>query len=152
MLDDVARDVVGRVEGALALAAADFLLALFNLRGLGYLDRLVQLGLEFLQIVDRLLEDMAEDLDVDELGIRDGLVLGDRRSRPEVVLGQVAEQPEHLVRDLQVVEDRVVGEEAAVVLADVQVVVADVDRAEHPAEVVPERAGVVRVAVGITPA
>ena len=81
LLNDVARDVSGRVKGPFALAAANFRPGLFDLRRRGNLDWLVQIGLEFLKVIDRLFENVAQYLDVDQPGIRDDFLIRDRRGR-----------------------------------------------------------------------
>ena len=67
--------------------------------------------------------------------------------RAVVVIAQLAEVGADLVGDLQAVQDRIVGKQPAVVGVDAQGRVAPVDGAEQPAEVVPDRARVVGVAV-----
>jgi len=78
LLDDVPRDVSGSVKGAFALAAAYLRLELLDLGYRGDFERIVQLGLELLQVIDGMFEDVAQDLDVDQPGIRDNLMIRDR--------------------------------------------------------------------------
>ena len=97
-----------------------------------------------LQVVDRLLEDVAEDVHVDQprLG-RLGSLLGGS----VVVGGQFLEAAADLVGHVQRVEAGVVGEEAAVVGRDVEARVAEVDRPEQAPEVLPDGPGIVGVGV-----
>ena len=75
-----------------------------------------------LQVVDRLLEDVAEDVDVHQL---DGVivVLG-HVGGPILVLGQLLEVEAGRVGEFQAVEVGVVGEQAAVVGRDAELGVA----------------------------
>ena len=80
--------MIGRVERPSRFAST----APPSRLGLGLrrdLDRLFA-SLELLQVVDRLLEDVAEDLDVDQLGCADDLLAFAAAGR-EVVLGQLVE-------------------------------------------------------------
>ena len=108
----------------------------------------VQLVAEPLQVGDRLLEDVAEDVDVHELGAgRLVGVVGRLVGRPVVVGGEVLEVAAHLVGDGEPVEIGIVGEQPAVVGRDVQGGVADVDGPEQAPEILPDRPRVVGVAV-----
>ena len=142
LLDDVPRDEGGRVERALFLAAG---LVLFLA---SRFDKAVQFVADLFQVGDRLLENVAEDFDVDQRGmtIRIGLG-GDFGGRSIFVFAQIAKVGTDRVRHLQAVDQRVVSKQPAVVLRDFQMVVADVDRMEQASEVFPDRSRVVRIAV-----
>ena len=140
LADDVAGDEGGRVERPFLLAAAGVLSPVEPL------GEAVQLVAEPLQVGDRLLEDVAEDIDVDELGAVARLV-GCLVRRPVVVGGEILEIAADLVGDGEPVEIGIVGEQPAVVGRDVQGGVADVDRTEQAPEILPDRPRVVGIVV-----
>ena len=67
--------------------------------------------------------------------------------RAVIEIAQLAKVGADLIGHLQVVQNRIVGKQPAVVGVDAQGRVAAIDGTEQPAEVVPDRAGVVGVAV-----
>ena len=133
LLDDVARDERRRVERAFLLPPR------FRL------GHAVQLVPQSLQVGDRLFEDVAQNIHVDQraLARRDGRLM----RRPVVVVAQVAEVTADLVRDLQAVQARIRREQPAVVGVDAQRRIAAVDGLEQAAKVVVDGARVVRIAV-----
>ena len=91
---------------------------------------------------------MPENVNVDQIAVARFRCVGrGLMRRAIVVIAQLAEVRADFIRDHQAVQDRIIGEEAAVVGVDAQGRVALVDRLEQPAEVVPDRTRVVRVAV-----
>ena len=114
LLDDEARHHVGRVDDAFALAFRD----------LG--RRLAAtLGLEPFDVGDGLLEDVAEH--------------GDRHFAPVVPGAERCDVFGEAVGQQQGVDDGIVGEQAAVVGRYRHVVLAAIDQAEEPDEILPDR-------------
>jgi hypothetical protein len=108
----------------------------------------VQLVADPLQVGDRLLEDVAEDVDVHELGAgRLVGVVGRLLGWPVVVGGDGLEVAADLVGDGESVEVGIVGEQTTIAGRDVERRVADVDGAEETPEVFLDWTWVVRVVV-----
>ena len=100
------------------------------------------------EVGDGLLEDVAEDIDINDRPDFGVLVSFGYFARGAViVIAEVFEIGADLVGHLEGVQRRVGGEEAAVVSGDVQSGVAFVNGAEQAPEVEPDGARVVRVAV-----
>ena len=112
---DEAGDEVRRVEDAVALAL-----------GTRRVRRLApDAGADRFQVADGLLEDMAEDVDV-QVGV-------------VVVAGQAQHAFQRGVGDVERVQRRVFGEQAAVVAVDLHGRMAPVHRPEQPAQLLPAR-------------
>jgi hypothetical protein len=90
------------------------------------------LQVQLFEVADRLLEDMAQDLQVDELRGRPRRNLIVQRGRPVFVGRQPVQALADFVRHLQPVQQIVVREQAAVVLRDLQGRAAPVDRRKVP--------------------
>ena len=95
-------------------------------------DRLgqpVQFVAQLLQVGDRLLEDVPQDVNVDQAAVAGRRGVGRRLvRRAVVVIAQLAEVGADFVGHLQAVQDRIVGKQPAVVGVDAQGRVAPVDR------------------------
>ena len=143
LLDIVAGDECRGVKRAL-LFPAGFCKSLVGRHAAGFeiLPKAFEVG-------DRLLEDVAEDVHVDDRADFGGLGrIRDFAGRAVIVFAEVAEKCADIVRDTQRVEDGIRREQAAVVGGDFQLGVAGIDRPEKAPEVFPDRLGVVGVAVG----
>ena len=88
---------------------------------------------------------MPQDVDADQTGV--GGVRSGLMGRAVVVVAQIAELAADLVRYLQPVQQRIVGEQAPVVGVDPQGRVAPINRLEQPAEIFPDGTRIERVAV-----
>ncbi len=100
------------------------------------------------EVGDGLLEDVAEDIDINhraDFGVLVGV--GHFAGGAVIVIAEVLEMGADLVRHLEGVQRRVGGEEAAVVGGDVQAGIAFINGAEQALEGLPYGAGVVRVVV-----
>ena len=115
LLHVVPRDEGRRVERPLLLAAR---LVFFQADGFG---NVVQFVADLLQIGDRLLENVAQDVHVDQRSRRSAFGVRSRfMRRAIIVFPQVAEVAAYFVGDLQGIQYRIVGKQPAVVGRDVR--------------------------------
>ena len=141
---DVAGDEGRGVERPLALAP--------RRAGLRFLRRRIarQGVAQLLQVADGLLEDVPQDFHVDQPGRLAAWLLLRGGWQAVVVGGEAVEAATNLVRDRQAfVQERVTGEQAAVVAVDAELPAPLVHGAEEPLEVVPDGARIEGVSVPV---
>ena len=142
LLDVVPRDEGWRVECPLLLPPR---LVFLQADGFG---KPVQFVADFLQVGDRLLENVPQDVHVNQRSRRARFRVRRRfMGRAIVVFPQVTEVAAYFVRDLQAIQNRIGGKQPAVVSRDVQVGISFIDGMEQSLEIVPDGSRTVGITV-----